>query len=230
MTHVIDLTLSPVVESQKVVIDLTSSAPLDVLSIEQRALQVKSILKKSFDDSRHSTSGDGRTNQVRLLHGRRSAWSRVGDSERVQIWDLVKENITKVYADEWSEQCGQQCWKWVSFSAHNKKYQGQVSKLIPFTEATGYSVISAGHGKPKLHVYHLSWLINNAKNVISALEVDTSNISHLCHDKLCINPAHLAKEGIQANARRNKCQAWQWNNGVRVAACGHQPPCIARDS
>ena len=46
------------------------------------------------------------------------------------------------------------------------------------------------------------------------------DISHLCHNKLCINPLHLTIEKHSINMSRNHC----WKAGV--CSMAHEPACV----
>lgn len=46
------------------------------------------------------------------------------------------------------------------------------------------------------------------------------DVSHLCHTKLCINPAHLVLETHTSNMSRNHCRA------ARVCSLEHSPSCL----
>lgn len=54
-------------------------------------------------------------------------------------------------------------------------------------------------------VHRLKYFLENSGNFISPAE----QVSHLCHNKLCVNPTHLSLEPDKINKRRNVCK----NNG-----------------
>ena len=88
----------------------------------------------------------------------------------------------------------------------------------------GYPSLSRGHAKSKIKVHMLSYFIANG-----AYPNSDQVVSHLCHNKMCINKDHLIIESISMNSRRNGClhrvatESGVWN------LCSHQPRCLARD-
>jgi len=58
------------------------------------------------------------------------------------------------------------------------------------------------------------------------------DVSHLCHEPKCINPAHLRLEQAELNRDRNKCISWKWMKCPKHPEeeawnpCQHQPQCV----
>jgi hypothetical protein len=90
----------------------------------------------------------------------------------------------------------------------------------------GYPCMSRGHAKSKLKLHQLA-LFMRTREIVGPGEV----ASHLCHNKLCINPSHLIRESIQGNNSRKGC-IWrvQDRNGEHINCCPHLPRCLARDA
>jgi hypothetical protein len=88
----------------------------------------------------------------------------------------------------------------------------------------GYPSLSRGHAKSKIKLHMLAYFV--AHDVYPASD---QVVSHLCHNKMCINKDHLVIESISKNSRRNGClhrlatESGAWN------LCPHQPRCLARD-
>lgn len=51
-------------------------------------------------------------------------------------------------------------------------------------------------------------------------------ISHLCHNKRCSNPAHLYLEHSIVNKSRNWCPVFVVHGDAWLPACRHEPRCI----
>ena len=90
----------------------------------------------------------------------------------------------------------------------------------------GYPSVSRGHAKSKVKIHMLALYMATGQ-----LPEPREVSSHLCHNKLCINPDHLVIESIVANSRRNGCicsmiddRGNQWN------LCPHEPRCLRRDT
>jgi hypothetical protein len=52
-------------------------------------------------------------------------------------------------------------------------------------------------------------------------------VSHLCHNKLCANPNHLALEDSLTNKSRNYCEVVVRLRQVPFSICRHRPRCVA---
>lgn len=93
------------------------------------------------------------------------------------------------------------------------------------SQQNGYPALSCGHAKSKIKLHIVAaWIRYN--EIPSSSQV----VSHLCHQKLCINPSHLTIERISCNNARKgclcrlilpNCQVWN--------LCSHQPLCIMPD-
>lgn len=91
----------------------------------------------------------------------------------------------------------------------------------------GYAVVSRGHGKSKLRVHILSARLKHGRFP------DHSEVtSHLCHNKLCVNPDHLVIEKIKANNARIGCIGYfeDDDTGNVFCVCQHSPRCLVRDA
>ena len=51
-------------------------------------------------------------------------------------------------------------------------------------------------------------------------------ISHLCHNKTCLNPKHLSYEPRHVNMTRDKCKNATCEEGKHVFNMKYYPPCI----
>ena len=78
-----------------------------------------------------------------------------------------------------------------------------------------------GGNRPKFVTIHrLVYMCKNKITAVPSNDVDQGDISHLCHQPLCINPAHLVLEAHSVNNGRQFCQ--------RTMICNksHDPHCI----
>jgi len=91
-------------------------------------------------------------------------------------------------------------------------------------------VLAAGRGYGTLHVknqqfdkrFNAHRLIFKLYNPTTEVKLGdrTMQVSHLCHNGMCINPAHLAFEGDLLNKDRTKCAHGS------AELCPHDPKCI----
>lgn len=89
----------------------------------------------------------------------------------------------------------------------------------------GYPALSLGHARSKLKVHILAAWTRHCRFPGSS-EV----VSHLCHRKLCINPAHLVIESINSNNARKSCLAFlKDRQGIVWNCCCHKPKCLIPD-
>jgi hypothetical protein len=85
------------------------------------------------------------------------------------------------------------------------------------TNAKGYPdmrVTIPNHGRKHLLAARLMFMVHHRQ-----LQID-GDISHLCHNKLCVNVEHLVNEDRQTNLSRKHC------NKDRECSQKHQPYCI----
>lgn len=90
-----------------------------------------------------------------------------------------------------------------------------------FDEANGYLRISYNGRKVFAHVF--VWEYQNR-----AKKPEDQDISHLCHNRRCCNPAHLHPESRAANKSRDHCigvASPDPKGTVHYRLCSHQPAC-----
>lgn len=101
---------------------------------------------------------------------------------------------------------------------------------------TGYGVISlripGSHRKLFFRVHRLMYALEHMAGDVDVVNFNvltppgTNNegtpleVSHICHNKLCVKPCHLTLESHQTNTRRNACK--HQNSCLR----DHTPHCI----
>jgi len=134
-----------------------------------------------------------------------------------KLWDLVKDNKTLLYQNEYCRRTNSPCWIWQHQVRKNGSKDGS-----PFTEKQGYGYIGLlGLGKASLMVTHLAlWTRSHS---LSPSRRD--HVSHLCHTPACFNPNHLCQEHRLMNAGRNGCKAFR-DPQCLTSDCIHTPPCI----
>ena len=75
------------------------------------------------------------------------------------------------------------CWEWLGTLGHNgrgvMRYKGR-----------------------RVTAYRVSYMLYHGEELQPEETID-----HLCHNKVCVNPAHLEKCSLQENHRRNR----EWN-------------------
>lgn len=71
---------------------------------------------------------------------------------------------------------------------------------------------------------HLVWWVHKRQTIQPA----RTNISHLCHQRLCINIDHLVLEGATYNVSRNYCATTLEVDGREISVCTHRPKCLVR--
>lgn len=105
------------------------------------------------------------------------------------------------------------------FAAFKEKYQAKIhAKSAPApngrcqrwtgTSQAGYGVIYCQWKNKwkKFYVHRLS-LVFNRGWTLEDVEEAGMDVSHLCHDGLCVNPEHLSYEPHQVNRIRSACVA-----------------------
>jgi len=148
------------------------------------------------------------------------------------LWDLSLTN-------QRDEVCGQSmnptetCWIWTSFKPKSGKGGKHDLSIPPFSDELGYPVIQRGHGLAKIKVHQLAVYIRDGTFIQHGM-----NASHLCHQPMCMRPAHLRSESITLNRLRQGCPCWRWLDAqmtTRVNICTHgdpdsgQPFCLRPD-
>jgi hypothetical protein len=88
--------------------------------------------------------------------------------------------------------------------------------------------VSKGYGIQKLTLPDHTQIVRTAHRIlymchIKSIDIDKKmDVSHLCHQKLCININHLHLEPHDTNMSRRECQI----AGHCIARLKHNPPCI----
>lgn len=105
---------------------------------------------------------------------------------------------------------------------HSRMMQGtrttekgcQLVQLVP-TKAKGYAQVSVkGVADKKVLAHVLAFWVAHGP----FLAADGLDVSHLCHNPLCVNPEHLVRESKEANQRRKGCPGT-----IRCPCpCGHK--------
>ena len=93
------------------------------------------------------------------------------------------------------------------------------NRICPIEQTSICIECSNGHCKGRPIIALKSTSIPIAKIELCAngsFPNETDTISHLCHNKKCINPSHLVWESMQINLSRNVC----------LGECLHLPKCI----
>jgi len=127
-----------------------------------------------------------------------------------ELWELVKDNHTVQYQNEYCRRNNTPCWIW------------QACRGGPFTTKQGYGYIALlGLGKTSLMVTHLALWTR-----CSTLQPSRRfHVSHRCHTPACFNPDHLCQEHREINSARNGCLAFR-DAECLISDCIHNPPCI----
>lgn len=82
-------------------------------------------------------------------------------------------------------------------------------------------------GSVKLErVHRVAYMVHHRAlrhELLQFSSADNLEVSHLCHNKLCIRPDHLILESHEANCERKSCQL------LGQCVRHHDPPCIFLD-
>jgi len=134
-----------------------------------------------------------------------------------ELWDLVKDNKTLFFQNEYCRRTHSPCWIWQCQVRKKGSRDGS-----PFTKKQGYGYIGLlGLGKASLMVTHLAlWTRSH-----SVTPTRRDHVSHLCHTPACFNPDHLCQEHRLMNAGRNGCLAFR-DPQCLISDCIHTPACI----
>ena len=91
---------------------------------------------------------------------------------------------------------------------------------------------SQGYGKKRVlwpsgersveRTHRLAFMVHNKSSNLPRHNSygEPVEVSHLCHNKLCINMEHLVLESHRENTSRNYCRR------VGVCTMAHAPPCV----
>jgi len=134
-----------------------------------------------------------------------------------ELWDLVKDNKTLLYQNEYCRRTDSPCWIWQCEIRKKGSKDGS-----PYTKKQGYGYIGLlGMGKASLMTTHLAlWTRSH-----SLKPTRRDHVSHLCHTPACFNPNHLCQEHRLMNAGRNGCLAFR-DQECLISDCLQTPPCI----
>lgn len=156
-----------------------------------------------MNNTHHQEKNDRR----RLGRKNRIVLTEYSNESLLNIWTLQSRQITLQHNKDQLPIQVDDCWI----------YQG--------SQQNGYPALSCGHAKSKIKLHIVAaWI--RFDQIPSSCQV----VSHLCHQKLCINPNHLTIESIVNNNARKGClcrtilpDCQVWN------LCYHRPPCIMPD-
>jgi len=128
-------------------------------------------------------------------------------TELTNLWTTAQKSIDIKYRSGCVRPRTEPCWNWTG-STQN-----------------GYPSISQDHGKSKVKVHILAcW------SVSGQLPKPNEMTMHLCHNKVCINPKHLAIGTIEMNNSAKGCLCcFKTPEGIVYDLCNHEPKCIASD-
>ena len=148
------------------------------------------------------------------------------------LWELSLTNQRDEACDQ-SMHPTETCWIWTSYKPKSGKGGKHDLSIPPFSDELGYPVIQRGHGLAKIKVHQLAVYIRDGTFIQHGM-----NASHLCHQPMCMKPAHLRSESITLNRLRQGCPCWRWLDAqmtTRVNICTHgdpdngQPFCLRPD-
>lgn len=76
-----------------------------------------------------------------------------------------------------------------------------------------------------IHVFDFAFRVNNPHPVYKFRDSSGGllELSHLCHNKWCVNPSHVVRETHTANCARTQCK-----RHCKCKEDGRQPNCISR--
>lgn len=96
------------------------------------------------------------------------------------------------------------------------------------SKVLAYHVAALHH--PDINVRNKFIELFQKDGMISSNNLDPESkheVSHLCNNKLCVNPEHFAPESSSINKSRNYCQVLIFINNQRRSCCKHKPSCLA---
>jgi hypothetical protein len=105
-----------------------------------------------------------------------------------------------------------------------------LTKNVP-TKPDGYSQvgIQIDGVQRKIMTHHLSMIATGRR----LPEKKCDEVSHLCHNRRCINSSHLIVESKVDNNGRKNCMVWipcpHEDCTKRISVCTHSPKCIKVD-
>lgn len=70
--------------------------------------------------------------------------------------------------------------------------------------------------------HQIALIVNRVELGLGIWNQTSDEVSHLCHNSLCINPKHLIAESGWTNRNRNACQRQR----QLTCVCGQNPPCM----
>jgi len=203
----------------------------DMLSTSQIRSRIEEIVKKHGTDEAKAQLAEEKEwrksnekgNKRRDKKERRSVVDqaplllRLKTEGLEELWDLVKDNKTLLFQNEYCRKTNSPCWIWQTQVRKKGSRDGN-----PYTKKQGYGYIGLlGLGKASLMVTHLAlWTRSH-----SLRPTRRDQVSHLCHTPACFNPNHLRQEHRLLNAGRNGCQAFR-DLECLISDCIHTPACI----
>jgi hypothetical protein len=97
------------------------------------------------------------------------------------------------------------CWEADTVPVHQNGYKGI---NLAHTKSRVRGRTTENIGLPKLYMHHLALIADGRRDELSRCTQANSifQVSHLCHNGGCFNPAHLRVEEAARNRARNSCQ------------------------
>jgi hypothetical protein len=120
--------------------------------------------------------------------------------KRTYTYDMISDRMKSKLLSLYEVDSTTQCWNWTGRSGHH-----------------GYGFMSGcNKSMANLVVHRLSWMLHNQQDWPVDLET-----RHLCHNRRCINPAHLVpgtrEENLDDLRKQNKIRISQMNaNGLEL--------------
>ena len=99
--------------------------------------------------------------------------------------------------------------------------------FLPLQQAgKPYTRLALGARHQHINSHVAAYMVHNVQTQPAA----GWQVSHLCHNGSCVNPAHLILETAAQNRDRNKCQGWTHipcpGCNVLFSPCQHNPQCV----
>ena len=104
-----------------------------------------------------------------------------------QIWSDIDKRLKK----QCSNTSFDECWVWMGVKTYKTcTIYGKMRARLPGDDKSKY-----------YYIHRLSYMCHH-QQILNSKQF----ISHLCHNSLCFNPAHLVIEDISSNHLRKACR------------------------